>query len=85
MPYVMIVHYQRPHGHRLRLWIPVLPVLLIFSPLLLLGIAVGVGADLYLNGRPWVALQGIGRVVGALRGTRVAIDDADRHFMLSLR
>ncbi len=85
MPYVIIVHYQRPTGRRLRLWIPVLPIFLILSPLILLGIAVGVGAGLYLNVRPWDALQGIGRVVWALRGTRVAIDDGDRYFMLSFR
>ncbi len=85
MPQVIMMRYRRPQGHRFRLWIPVLPVLLILSPLLLLGIAVGLAACLYMNMRPWAALGGIGRVVWALKGTQVLIDNGDMDFMISFR
>lgn len=85
MPLVIVVHYQRPRGRWFGVWIPVLPVLLILSPLLLLGILVGVGAALYLNVRPGAALAGIGLVLWALRGTQIAINNGDRQFLLSFR
>ncbi len=69
MPNLVTVRHRRPDGRRLRLYVPVLPVLLVLSPLLLLAVPVGLVACLATRVSP----------VGALRGTAATAAGAARH------
>ncbi len=73
MPQVVSVRVRNTRGRRIRLWIPTIPVLLILSPLLLLGLAVGAVACLVWRINPARALHASWRLLCALRGTRVEI------------
>jgi hypothetical protein len=72
IPVLATVRRRRRDGRWLRLYIPVLPVLLLLSPLLLAG---GLIACLVYRVSPWGALGGVGRVLWALPGARLHIDD----------
>ncbi|MEU8260387.1 hypothetical protein AB0C02_07175 [Micromonospora sp. NPDC048999] len=69
----------------MRLWIPVLPVLLILSPVLLLALAVAVVACLVWRINALQALHRSWRLLCALRGTRIEIDQNHAAFMFNIR
>lgn len=71
---------------RLRRWhVPVLPVVLLLSPLLLLALLAGVIACLLFRISPVGALRGIGRFLWALPGTRIDIDDSETTMRIHIR
>ena len=77
MPQLVTMRYRRPDGRWRRLYIPVLPVLLVLSPFLLVAVAGGliVGRVYGYKVSPLGALRGAGRVLWALSGARLEIDD----------
>ena len=85
IPNLVTVRYRSP-GHRgLRLYIPVLPVVLVLSPLLVLAVLGGLVACLMFNVSPAGALRGLGRVLWALPGTRIEFDDGEMAVLISVR
>jgi hypothetical protein len=75
MPQLVTVKVRRPEARPVRVWVPVLPVLLVLSPILVLA-AVG-GAVACLIYRISV-LRAVGtgwRIVSALPGAHFDIDD----------
>jgi hypothetical protein len=85
IPYLVTVRYRRPDGRWRRLYLPVLPVLLVLSPLLLLGVLAGVIACLVFEVSPAAALRGLGQLLRALRGSRIEIDDGHLAVLVSVR
>jgi hypothetical protein len=85
MPQLVTVRRRRSDGRWLRLYVPVLPVLLVLSPLLLLAVLGGLVACLVTRVSPVGALGGVGRVLCALPGTRVEIDDGRTAVLVSVR
>jgi hypothetical protein len=87
IPQLVTVRYRRPGGRWRRLFIPV-PlaglVLLVLSPLLLLAALGGliVGRVYGYEVRPLGVLRGLGRVLWALPGTRLEIDDGQTAFLI---
>ena len=82
IPNLVTVRY-RTEGHRgVRLYIPVLPVLLVLSPLLVLG---GLVACVIFKVSPGGALRGVGRVLWALPGTRIEFEDDQMAVLVSVR
>ncbi|MCG0283631.1 hypothetical protein [Streptomyces sp. PSAA01] len=73
IPQLVTVRYHRPDGRRLRLYVPVLPVLVVLSPLLLLAVLGGLVACLVFRVSLVGALRGTGRLLWALPGTRFEI------------
>ncbi|MEV0720936.1 hypothetical protein [Asanoa sp. NPDC050611] len=71
---MVTVRHRRPDGRGLRLHIPVLPVLLLLSPLLLLAALAGLVACLYFRVNPVGAVRGAAQLLSAMRGTRVEIE-----------
>ncbi|WP_211116853.1 hypothetical protein [Glycomyces buryatensis] len=71
----MTVRRRRADGRWRRLFIPVVPVALLLSPLLLLAVVGGVVACFMFDVRPLGALRGIGRVLWALPGTRFEFEE----------
>jgi len=85
IPQLVTVRYRRPDGRRLRLPVPVLPVLLLLSPLLLLTVLAGLIACLVFGVNAIDALGGAWQLVLALPGTRIELDDGRTAVLVSVR
>ncbi|HEY9392161.1 MAG TPA: hypothetical protein VIR27_20610 [Mycobacteriales bacterium] len=85
MPHLVTVRLRRPDGRWRRLYVPVLPVLLVLSPLLLLAVLAGLVACLATRVSPVGALRGTGQLLWALPGTRVEIEQGRTAVRVSVR
>ena len=85
IPHLVTVRHRRPNGRWLRLYVPVVPVLLVLSPLLLLAVLAGLVACLATRVSPVGALCGIGRLLWALPGTRFEIEQGRTAVLVSVR
>ncbi|HEU5331570.1 MAG TPA: hypothetical protein VFU73_02365 [Actinocrinis sp.] len=74
MPQVLTVRVDRPAGRPVRIWVPILPVVLVFSPLVVLAVLVAAVACLVYRINPVRALGTSWRIVWALPGTRFDIE-----------
>jgi uncharacterized RDD family membrane protein YckC len=85
IPQLVTMRYRRPDGRWRRLWVPVLPVVLVLSPLLVLAVLGGLIVGRVYGISPWGALRGAGRVVWALPGARFEIEDGQTALLVSVR
>jgi hypothetical protein len=85
MPQLVTVRHRRANGRWLRLYVPVLPAVLLLSPLLLLAVLGGVVACLYYGVRPGGALRGVGRLLCALPGARLEMEEGRMAVSVSIR
>ncbi|GAA5188137.1 hypothetical protein GCM10023322_38040 [Rugosimonospora acidiphila] len=85
IPQLVTVRYRRLNGRRLWLPVPVLPVLLVLSPLLVLAVLGGLVACLVTGVDPVGALRGAGRLLWALPGARFEIQDGRTAVLVSVR
>jgi hypothetical protein len=85
IPHLVTVRHRGPDGRLLRLHIPVLPALLVLSPLLLLAVLGGLVACLVFRVSPVGALRGAGQLLWALPGTRIEIDEGRTALLVSVR
>jgi hypothetical protein len=85
IPFLVTVRYRRSDSRWRRLYIPVLPVLLVLSPLLLLVVLAGLVACLAFRVSPVGALRGTGQLLWALPGTRFEIEDGRTAVLVSVR
>jgi hypothetical protein len=85
IPYLATVRYRRPGGRWLRLYIPVLPIALVASPLLLLAVLAGLIACVVFGVSPLDALRAAGQLLRALPGTRIEMEDGQTAFLVSVR
>jgi hypothetical protein len=85
IPQLVTVRYRRADGRWLRLYVPVLPVLLVLSPLLLLAVLAGLVACLVFQVSPVGALRGVGRLLWALPGTRFEVQEGRTALLVSVR
>jgi hypothetical protein len=85
IPQLVTVRHSRPDGRWLRLYVPVLPVLVVLSPLLLLAVLAGLATCLGFRVSVLGALRGIGQLLWALPGTRFEIEDGRTAVLISVR
>ena len=85
IPQLVMVGHRRAGGRWRRLYIPVLPVVLVLSPLLLLAAVGGLAVGYAYGISPAAALRGTGQFLWALPGTRIEIDDGQTGLLLSVR
>ncbi|MCI0690276.1 MAG: hypothetical protein L0Y54_24010 [Sporichthyaceae bacterium] len=85
IPQMVTVRHRRPDGRGLRLYVPVLPVLLVLSPLLLLAVLAGLVACLVIRVSPVGALRGTGQLLWALPGTRFEVEQGRTAVLVSVR
>ena len=85
MPRVAVVRVRDRQGDRIRMWIPVLPVVLLLSPVLVLVVLAIVVACLVWRINPGQTLSTGWRLFCALRGTRIEVDQADAKVLVSIR
>jgi hypothetical protein len=85
IPQLVTVRWRRASGRWLRLYVPVVPALLLLSPVLLIAVLGGLVACLIFGISPLGALGGTGRLVWALPGARFEIDDGQTAVLVSVR
>ncbi|MBO0914250.1 hypothetical protein [Streptomyces laculatispora] len=85
IPQLVTVRYRRSDGRRRRLYVPVLPVAVVLSPLLLLAALAGLVACRVFRVSPVGALCGAGQLLWALPGTRFEIEQGPAAVLISVR
>ncbi|MEV6131430.1 hypothetical protein AB0M05_32285 [Streptomyces violaceusniger] len=85
IPQLVTVRVRRSNGRRVRLYIPVVPVVLVLSPLLLLAVLGGVVACLIFRMSPGGVLRGAAQVLWALPGTRFEMAQGRTAVLASVR
>jgi hypothetical protein len=85
IPQLVTLRYHSTGSRGLRLYVPVVPVVLVLSPLLLLAVLGGLVACPFFQVSPVGALRGTARLLWALPGTRIDIDDGQTNLLISVR
>jgi hypothetical protein len=85
IPQLVTVRLRRRDGRRLRLYVPVLPALVVLSPLLPLALLGGLVACLIFRVSPLGALGGIGRLLWALPGTWFELEEGRTALLVRVR
>ena len=85
IPQLVTLGYRGPSGRLRRLFVPVVPTVLILSPLLLLALLGGLVVGRVYGVSPLAALRGTGRFLGALPGTVVEIEDNQTTMLIRVR
>jgi hypothetical protein len=84
IPQLVTVRYRRPDGRWQRLCAPVVPLLLVLSPLLLLAVLGGLVACVVYRISPVCALRATGQLLCALPGTRFELEDGRTAVLVSI-
>ena len=85
MPQLVTVRVKRPDGRPIRIWVPILPVALVFSPVLVLAALVAAVACLVYRISVLRALGSGWRVFTALPGARFDIEQGRTAVLVSIR
>lgn len=85
MPQLVTVRVERPDRRRIRIWVPVLPVVLVLSPVVVLAI-LGAAVACHIYRIDLVrALGTVGRIVCALPGTRFDVEYSRTAVLVAIR
>lgn len=85
MPRSLTVRVNRPDGRPLRIWVPVLPVVLVFSPVVVVAVLVAAVACLAYRVSVVRALGTAWRIISALPGTRVDVEQGRTAVLVTIR
>ncbi len=85
MPQLMTVRIKRPNRRRIRIWVPVLPVALVLSPVVVLAALAAAVACLIYRVDAVRALGTGWRIVSALPGTRIDIEHDRTAVLVAIR
>lgn len=85
MPQLVTVRVTRPDRRSIRIWVPIVPVLLLFSPIVVLAM-LGAAVACLIHHIDVVRALGAGwRFFAALRGARLDVEDDDMGFLIIIR
>ena len=85
MPQWLTVRVKRPDGRPIRIWVPVLPVVLVFSPVVVLVVLAAIVGCLMYDVSVVRALGAGWRLVCALPGTRFDIEQGRTAVLVTIR
>ncbi|WP_026925277.1 hypothetical protein [Glycomyces arizonensis] len=85
MPQIVTVRYRKRDGRWRRWFIPVVPVVVLLSPLLLIAVVGGMVVCFCYEISPTDAVRGVGRVLWALPGTRFEMEQGQTAVLVSIR
>ena len=85
MPQLLTVRVNRPEGRVIRIWVPVLPVVLVLSPFLILAALVAAVACLMYRIRVMQAFGAGWQLFCALPGTRFDVHEGRSAVLVSIR
>jgi hypothetical protein len=78
MPQLVTVSIRDPQRRPIRLWFPIVPILLVLSPVLVLAFVVGTVAGLRYRVNPVLAFVRGWRLLCATRGTLIDVEQGRR-------
>jgi hypothetical protein len=84
MPQLIRISVRRRQRRAFRLWVPLLPLLLVLSPVLVMVLVVGTVACAAYRINPVRALVAGWRLVCGLPGTRIDIDHPDAAVVVAI-
>ncbi|GAA2666613.1 hypothetical protein GCM10010412_043650 [Nonomuraea recticatena] len=85
MPQLLTVRVKRPDRRPIRVWVPLLPVVLVFSPVVVLAV-LGAAVACHVFRIDVVRALGTGwRIVSALPGTRVDLEFSRTAVLVAIR
>jgi hypothetical protein len=85
MPQLLTVRVKHPDGRPIRIWVPVLPVVLVLSPAVVLAVLAAAVACLIYRVRVARALSVGWRIVSALPGARVDVEQGRTAVLVTIR
>jgi hypothetical protein len=85
IPQLLTVRVKRPDGRPIRIWVPVLPVVLVFSPVVVVAVLVAAVACLVYRVSVVRALGSSWRIVSALPGIRVDVEQGRTAVLVTIR
>lgn len=85
MPQLVTVRVKRPNHRTVRLWVPVLLVVIVLSPVLLLALLGGIVVGYVYRIDSLRTLRGVWRVISALPGTRFDVEYDRTAFLVIIR
>jgi hypothetical protein len=85
MPQLLTVKVNRHHRRPIRIWIPILPIALVFSPLLILAALVAAVACLVYRVSATRALNTGWRILSALPGTQFDLEQRRTAVFVAIR
>ncbi|MEV6924450.1 hypothetical protein AB0M46_08065 [Dactylosporangium sp. NPDC051485] len=85
MPQLLTVRVKRPGGRPIRIWVPVLPVVLVLAPVVVLALLAAAVACLVYRISVARALGTGWRIVSALPGTRVDFTQGRTAVLVAIR
>jgi hypothetical protein len=85
IPQLLTARIGRPKGRPIRIWVPVIPVLLVLSPFLILAALGAVVACRMYGVRVMQAFGASWRLFCALPGTRLDLQDGHTALLMSIR
>jgi hypothetical protein len=85
MPQLLTVRVKRPDGRPIRIWVPILPVVLVFSPVVVVAVLVAAVACVVYRVGVVRALGTGWRIVSALPGTRVDVEQGRTAVLVTIR
>jgi hypothetical protein len=85
MPQLLTVRVNRPEGRVIRIWVPVLPVVLVLSPFVILAALAAAVACLMYRVRVTQAFGTGWQFFCALPGTRVDVHEGRSAVLVSIR
>jgi hypothetical protein len=84
MPQLIRISVRRPQRRPIRLWIPLLPLLLVLSPVLVIALVVGSVACVVYRINPVRTLVAGWRLLCGLPGTRVDVDHPEAAVVVAI-
>ncbi|GII52103.1 hypothetical protein Pth03_04920 [Planotetraspora thailandica] len=85
MPQLVTVRVKRPDRRPIRIWVPVLPVVLVLSPVVVLAVLGGAVACLVYSVSVVQALGTGWRIVSALPGTWLDVEQGRTAVLVTIR
>jgi hypothetical protein len=85
MPQLVTVRVRRPDRRTIRIWVPVLPLVLVFSPIVVLAVLGAAVACRIYHVDVLRALSAGWRVISALPGTRFDVEDSGTAVLVTIR
>jgi hypothetical protein len=85
MPQLLTARVKRPDHQAIRIWVPVLPAVLVLSPLVVLAVLAATVACVVCRISVMRALGTGWRIITALPGTRVDVEDGRTAVLLTIR
>lgn len=85
IPQLVTVRVRRPRQRPVNIWVPVLPVILLLSPLLMVALVVALVACLVYRMRPLRSIGTVWRLFCALPGTRIDVEQGRLAVLVDIR